>query len=98
MMRIEVNDGRITMRDRSGSVLIHSDMTEAEIAMAEAQALASLMADLDIRAPTPPISEKALEYRLVDLMTEAAADPEVMSAIIKVITFLKTKNAGNQPS
>ncbi|WP_334150952.1 DUF5343 domain-containing protein [Hyphomicrobium sp.] len=48
--------------------------------------------------PTPPISEKALEYRLVDLMTEAAADPEVMSAIIKVITFLKTKNAGNQPS
>lgn len=41
----------------------------------------------------PPISEKALEYRLVDLMSEAAGDPEVMAAIIKVITFLKTKNA-----
>lgn len=46
----------------------------------------------------PPISEKALEYRLVDLMSEAAGDAEVMGAIIKVITFLKTKNAGNQPS
>lgn len=34
MMRIEVNDGRITMRDRSGSVLIHSDMTPAASAMA----------------------------------------------------------------
>lgn len=43
--------------------------------------------------PPPPISEKALEYRLVDLMSEAAGDPEVMGAIIKVITFLKTKNA-----
>lgn len=44
----------------------------------------------------PIISEKALEYRLVDLMTEAASDPEVMGAIIKVITFLKTKNTQNQ--
>lgn len=43
--------------------------------------------------PPPVISEKALEYRLVDLMAEAVGDPEVMSAIIKVITFLKTKNA-----
>jgi hypothetical protein len=43
--------------------------------------------------PPPHISEKALEYRLVDLMSEAAGDPEVMGAIIKVITFLKTKNA-----
>jgi hypothetical protein len=47
--------------------------------------------------PPPPklplaISEKALEYRLVDLMSEAAEDPEVMAAIIKVITFLKTKD------
>ncbi|MCH9807389.1 MAG: DUF5343 domain-containing protein [Alphaproteobacteria bacterium] len=45
---------------------------------------------------TPPshvISEKALEYRLVDLMTEAANEPEVMQAIITVITFLKTKSA-----
>jgi hypothetical protein len=50
-----------------------------------------------VRQPPPPprhhgISEKALEYRLVDLMSEAAADAEVMGAIIKVITFLKTKN------
>lgn len=44
--------------------------------------------------PPPPaqISEKALEYRLVDLMSEAAGSSEVMSAIITVITFLKTKN------
>lgn len=45
--------------------------------------------------PTPPqhqqISEKALEYRLVDLMSEAAGNPEVMTSIINVITFLKTK-------
>lgn len=40
-----------------------------------------------------PISEKALEYRLVDLMSEAAGDKEVMAAIIAVITFLKTKEA-----
>lgn len=41
--------------------------------------------------PPPPITEKALEYRLVDLMSEAAGDAEVMGAIIKVITFLKTR-------
>lgn len=46
--------------------------------------------------PPPIISEKALEYRLVDLMTDAAGDDEVMNAIIKVIMFLKTKNAQNQ--
>lgn len=47
--------------------------------------------------PPPPIeiSEKALEYRLVDLMSEAAGDADVLSAIIKVITFLKTKNVRN---
>lgn len=39
------------------------------------------------------ISEKALEYRLVDLMGEAVGDQEVMQAIIKVITYLKTKDA-----
>lgn len=38
------------------------------------------------------ISEKAMEYRLVDLMTEAAGKPNVMNAIIEVITFLKTKD------
>jgi hypothetical protein len=44
--------------------------------------------------PQPPtITEKALEYRLVDLMTEAASDPEVMAAIITVITFLKIKES-----
>lgn len=42
--------------------------------------------------PPPPITEKALEYKLVDLMSEAAGDPETMAAIIKVITFLKTRN------
>ena len=35
------------------------------------------------------MTEKALEYRLVDLMTDAMDDPEVMQAIIKVVTFLK---------
>lgn len=39
----------------------------------------------------PIITEKALEYRLVDLMGDAAGDAEVMAAIIKVITFLKTR-------
>jgi hypothetical protein len=43
--------------------------------------------------PPPPLTEKALEYRLVDLMTEAMGDPEVMNAIIKVITFLKVREA-----
>lgn len=37
----------------------------------------------------PP--EMKLEYRLVDLMSEAKGDPEVMQAIITIITFLKTK-------
>ena len=41
--------------------------------------------------PAFKISEKALEYRLVDLMGEAAGDADVMAAIIKVITFLKTR-------
>lgn len=39
------------------------------------------------------INEKALEYRLVDLMSEAAGNEEVMKSIIHVITFLKTKDA-----
>lgn len=43
--------------------------------------------------PAPTISEKALEYRLVDLMSDAADDQEVMQAIIKVVTYLKTKDA-----
>lgn len=43
--------------------------------------------------PPPPISEKALEYRLVDLMAEAMGDPDVLQAIIKVVTFLKAKDA-----
>jgi len=41
----------------------------------------------------PVISEKALEYRLVDLMSEAVGKPEVLKAIIDVVTFLKTKDA-----
>ncbi len=39
------------------------------------------------------ISEKALEYRLVDLMSDAINNPDVMSAIITVVTFLKTRDA-----
>ena len=42
--------------------------------------------------PPPPTADK-LEYRLVDLMTEAGDEPEVMKAILTVITFLKTGNA-----
>lgn len=43
-------------------------------------------------SPQPFITEKALEYRLVDLLGEASGKPEVMKAIIEVITFLKTKD------
>lgn len=46
--------------------------------------------------PTTPMSEKALEYRLVDLMGEAMSDPEVMQAIITVITFLKSREVGKK--
>lgn len=46
--------------------------------------------------PPPPITEKALEYRLVDLMTEAMGDQEVMEAIIKVVTFLKARDAAEK--
>lgn len=45
---------------------------------------------------TPPVTEKALEYKLVDLMSEALDDSEVMQAIIKVVTFLKTREAAKQ--
>jgi len=38
------------------------------------------------------ISEKALEYRLVDLMGEASGDKDVLNAIITIITYLKTKD------
>lgn len=45
------------------------------------------------------MSEKALEYRLVDLMTEAMTkDPTVMDSIIKVITFIKTKDVAQAES
>ena len=39
------------------------------------------------------MTEKALEYRLVDLMAEAMDDPETLQAILKVITFLKARDA-----
>jgi hypothetical protein len=42
----------------------------------------------------PPATEKALEYKLVDLMADAHDQPDVMQAIIKVVTFLKTREAG----
>lgn len=42
--------------------------------------------------PPPPQSDK-LEYRLVDLMEKAGDEPEVMKAILTVITFLKTGNS-----
>lgn len=41
----------------------------------------------------PPIAEKALEYKLVDLMSEALDKPDVMTAIITVITFLKARES-----
>lgn len=41
--------------------------------------------------PAPKMTEKALEYRLVDLLTEASGDQDVVDAIIKVVTFLKMK-------
>jgi hypothetical protein len=43
--------------------------------------------------PAPPVTEKALEYKLVDLMSEALDKPDVMSAIITVVTFLKAREA-----
>jgi hypothetical protein len=39
------------------------------------------------------ISEKALEYRLVDLMSDASEDEEVMNAIWVIIRFLKSREA-----
>lgn len=44
-------------------------------------------------SPPPQITEKLLEYRLVDLMGEAANEPDVMQAIISVVTWLKTREA-----
>ena len=38
-------------------------------------------------------SEKQLEYRLVDLMSDAHGNQDVMDAIIKIISFLKTRTA-----
>lgn len=46
--------------------------------------------------PPAVITEKALEYRLVDLMSDAMEEPEVMQAIIKVVTFLKAKDAARK--
>ena len=43
-------------------------------------------------APTV-ITEKALEYRLVDLMSDAIGNPDVMQAIITIVTFLKSRDA-----
>ena len=39
------------------------------------------------------ISEKALEYRLVDLMSDASDNDEVLTAIWTIVRFLKAKNA-----
>lgn len=46
--------------------------------------------------PQMPMTEKALEYRLVDLMTEAMGDQEVLDAIIKVVTFLKASDTAKK--
>jgi hypothetical protein len=43
--------------------------------------------------PPPPSSGNALAYNLVDLMEKAGDNPEVMKAILTVITFLKTGDA-----
>lgn len=39
------------------------------------------------------ISEKALEYRLVDLLKDASGEPEVMQQIMGVIVWLQTRQA-----
>lgn len=39
------------------------------------------------------MSEKVLAYELVDLMKDAGGDPEVMQAIIRVVTWLQTREA-----
>lgn len=46
--------------------------------------------------PNNQMTEKALEYRLVDLMSDAMDDPEVMQAIIRVVTFLKARDAAKK--
>ena len=46
--------------------------------------------------PSPPPTEKKLEYRLVDLMAEAMDDPEALQAILRVITFVKTRDAAKE--
>lgn len=46
--------------------------------------------------PPPPPTEAPLEYRLVDLMSKAMGEPEVLQAILKVITFLKTQDAAKE--
>jgi len=43
--------------------------------------------------PPPPPPPEKLEYKLVDLMSEALDKPEVMQAIITVVTFLKARDA-----
>lgn len=47
---IEIKDGRITIRDLSGHVIQHSDMTEAERYAAAVLARNSLLADPSIKA------------------------------------------------
>jgi hypothetical protein len=38
-------------------------------------------------------SEKQLEYRLVDLMSDAHGNQDVVDAIMKIVVFLKTRDA-----
>lgn len=40
--------------------------------------------------------EKKLEYRLVDLMQDAMDDPDALQAILKVITFVKARDAAKE--
>jgi hypothetical protein len=47
-------------------------------------------------SPPPVQTEKKLEYRLVDLMEEAMDDPEALQAILKVITFVKARDASKE--
>lgn len=46
-----------------------------------------------LEKPASSISEKALEYRLVDLMSEAIDEPSVIQSILNVVTFLKRRDA-----
>lgn len=62
----------------------------------EADAAGANGAAKEQQRDAPKISEIALEYRLVDLMADAMDEPEVLQAIIAVVTFLKRRHAAQK--